>query len=164
MSNTLCGRRSNKPGFGYHYIWCIFNLSFTKISKYWLVYWCDFGTTNSKKYGICTNFSKAVFFFHPQKKNRSIALWRRMEGTVCGYGEKKKPYPFGTDTGEFSKFYYVYTTGTKKITKKVRKTVRVRKKVPARYGKRYGYRKKIKLIRMTYINTSVPYSYMSERK
>ena len=34
-------------------------------------------------------FPKRFFFFHPQKKNRSIALWRRMEGTVCRYGEKK---------------------------------------------------------------------------
>ena len=36
------------------------------------------------------------FFFHPQKKNRSIGLWRGREGTVCGYGEKNKPYPFDT--------------------------------------------------------------------
>ena len=36
-------------------------------------------------------FPKRFFFFpHNKKKNRSIGLWRGREGTVCGYGEKKK--------------------------------------------------------------------------
>ena len=34
------------------------------------------------------------FFFSLTKKNQTIGLWRGMEGSVCGYGEKKKLYPF----------------------------------------------------------------------
>ena len=59
------------------------------------MYQSDFRTTISKKYVIYANFPQAVFFFHTQKKNRTIGPWRGMDGSVCGYGEKKKkPYPF----------------------------------------------------------------------
>ena len=38
-------------------------------------------------------FPKRFFFFTHKKKNRSISLWRGMDGTVCGYGENKNHTP-----------------------------------------------------------------------
>ena len=87
------GTESNKPEFEYHYI-CKFNLFFTKISKYWLVYWCDFGANNSKKYFVYTNFSNA--------KNRSIGLWRGREGLYVGTVEKKKTIPLCLETSKLN--------------------------------------------------------------
>ena len=77
---------------------------FQNIGWYTSVIWKN----NLQKNGICANFCQAVYFFQTQKKNRTIGLWRGMEGSVCGYGEKKKPYPFVHIYTFFTFVFYVF--------------------------------------------------------
>ena len=60
-----------------------------------VVYYCDFSTTTSKKNGIYANFSRAVFFFHSQKKTGRSVSGEGWRGVYVGTVKKKNYTPLG---------------------------------------------------------------------
>ena len=97
------GTKSNKPEYGYHYIWCKFSVFFTKISKYRCWYTSVIWKNYLRKMESTPIFAKRFFFFHTKTKNRTIGLWDGGECMWVRWKKKKTHTPLNQACKQLSK-------------------------------------------------------------